>query len=481
MPRALVQTSVKPPPELSRLRPRKSYRSDVQAPAPARKPLTVAEQECLLRIGLPIELWKEIIRHAASIEHEFETCGFDGRNYTFEYPTTYKADWYQAFQTRLSLVLVCKSWNNLASEYLYRSILVTRGWSAGEFVRLVLRLVNNDMVKHVRRLSVYSFNDSNAPKSSFFNAIAQFPHLRVLEIPSHKMFRLEVNQPHITTLCASFKGWSAFETLTFLPHLQHLRFSLHGYLAISSKVKLSQLKTLHVESYYTMLSFYEWLDLPNLHTLIVHHLDATYQLPLVQHFLPHIRALGFHAFELLPLPNNASAPYLTSVILGNPCVSWRDFALVVPLAAIEEVHLSLENAALEHTFIGSNIRITIMLAHIANQSVMPKLSCVYTDFTTNTLRILKPYLKDALREWLTNMKKRGVKVTTYIKTSKYADRRYCSLEEVWDAEPHWEFWEPKGSSFDIRKWDLLAEATGRNNMTWRVTKDGSECQWFEGA
>jgi len=480
MPRALVQTSAKPPPELPRLRPRKTYRSDVQAPAPARKPLTVAEQERLLRVGLPLELWKEIMRHATSVEHEFETCGFDGRNYTFEYSASYKADWYQAFQTRLSLVLVCKSWNNLASEYLYRSILITR--SASEFIRLVLRLVNNGMVKHVRRLSVYSFNGSNAPKSSFLNAIAQFPHLRVLEIPPRKMFRPEVEQTHITTLCASFKGWSAFETLTFLPHLQHLRFSLYGYLASSSKVKLSQLKTLHVESYHTILPFYEWLDLPNLHTLIVYHLYATYQLELVQHFLPHIHALGFHRFGLSPPPNSTSAPSLTSVIFRNPRVSWRDIVLIAPLTTIEEVHLSLEADVLLQTFqypIGFDSRFASMFAYIENQSVMPKLSCVYTDLTTNTLRILKPELRDALREWLTNMKKRGVMVMTYIKTSRYADHRHCSLEEAWDAEPHWEFWEPTGSLKEMRKWDLLAKSTGRNNMTWRVTKDGSECQWFE--
>jgi hypothetical protein len=75
---------------------------------------------------------------------------------------------------------------------------------------------------------------------------------------------------------------------------------------------------------------------------------------------------------------------------------------------------------------------------------MQKLSYVYTDLTTNTLRVMKPNLKDQLREWLTSMKKRKVTVMTYIKTSKYADHRYCSLEEAWDAEPHWEFWEPTG-------------------------------------
>jgi len=475
-----VETSAKPPPKLSRLRPRKTCRSgsDVQAAALARKPLTVAEQERLLRVGLPIEMWKEIISHAARVEHEFETCGFDGRNYTFEYPARYKVDWYQAVQTRLSLVLVCKSWNNLASEYLYRSILVTRDWSAGEFVRLVLRLVNNGMVKHVRRISVYSFNGSNAPKSSLFNAIAQFPHLRVLEIPPSKVIRPEVDQTHITTLCASFEGWSAFETLTFLPHLQHLRFSLYGHLARSSKVKLSQVKTLHVESYHTTFPFYEWLDLPNLHTLIVQYLYSTPQLLLVQHFLPHIHALGFRNFGLSPPPNNPSAPHLTSVNLCNLRVSWRDFARVVPLTAIEEVHLSLEAAGLQEICYDYHRG---MFANMGNKEVMPKLSCVYTDLTTNTLHILKPDLKNALRKWLTNMKKRGVKVVTYIKTSKYADHRHCSLEEVWDAEPHWEFWEPIGSLVDIHKWDLLAKATGRNNMTWRVTKDGTECQWFEEA
>jgi len=189
MPRAL-ETRAKPPSELSstRLRPRKTCPSNVQAKAPPQKPLTVAEQERLLRVGLPTELLKEVIRHAASVEHEFEICGFDGRNYTFEYSESYEAEWYQAFQTRLSLVLVCKSWNNLASEYLYRSILITRGCSARGFVRLVLRLVNNGMIKYVQRVSVYSFHRSNTPRSSLPTAIAQFPNLRVLKIQTYNMF-----------------------------------------------------------------------------------------------------------------------------------------------------------------------------------------------------------------------------------------------------------------------------------------------------
>jgi len=450
-------------------------------------PLTVAEQERLLRISLPTELWKEVIRHAASVEHEFETCGFDGKNYTFEYPARYKAEWYQAFRTRLSLVLVCKAWNNLASEYLYRSILISaHPCSADEFVQLVLRLANNGMIKYVQRVSVHSFYYYNTPESSLLNAIAQCPNLRVVETRTFDLFRPGANQTHITTLSAPLKDWSAFEALAFLPHLQHLQFSFQNQQPILSRVKLNRLKTLYVVSYPASHLFYEWLDLPALHTLIVVEPSATLELPLIQHFLPHIHALGFVRFtEQLP-PNNISAPHLKSFICGQPFgANWKNLSHVVPLKSIEEVHLSLEAIVLyrllaRRPFYNPDYHISSLLVHMEDESVMQKLRYVYTDLTPNTLRIMKPEVKERLREWLTIMKKREVMVMTYIKTSKYTGHRYCSLEEAWDAEPHWEFWAPTCTQFEMRKWDVLAEVTGRNNMTWKVSKDGSECQWFNG-
>jgi len=450
-------------------------------------PLTVAEQERLLRISLPIELWKEVIRHAASVEHEFETCGSDGMNYTFEYSAPYKAEWYQALQTRLSLVLVCKTWNNLASEYLYRSILISNACSAREFVRLVLRLVNNGMIKYVQRVSFCPFHSCNPPKSSLLNAMAQFPDLRVLDIRDHDLFRPEANHTHITTLRAYLKGWSAFEALAFLPHLQHLQFSFHNEHPIHSRVKLSKLKTLHVEFYPDRNLFYDWLDLPALHTLILSHLYATFQLPLIQHFLPHIHALGFGLSMAQLPPNNISAPHLKSFICRQPFgANWQNLSSVAPLKSIEEVHLSLEAAVLYRLLARPPLQnfdchISSMLSHMEDESVMQKLRYVYTDLTSNTLRIMEPELKERLYEWLTIMKKREVMVMTYVKTSKYTGHRYYSLEEAWDAEPHWEFWAPSGARDETRKWDLLAEVTGRNNMTWKISKDGSECQWFNGA
>jgi len=488
MPRAL-ETHANPPLELprTRLRPRKAGPRNVQAQAPPQKPLTVAEQERLLRISLPTELWKEVIRHAVSVEHEFETCGFDGKNYTFEHSELYQAEWYQALQTRLSLVLVCKTWNNLASEYLYRSILISNACSAREFVRLVLRLVNNGMIKYVQRVSVCPFHGSNPPKSSLLNAMAQFPDLRILEIRNHDLFRPGANQTHITTLRAALKGWSAFEALAFLPHLQHLQFSFHNEQSILSRVKLSKLKTLHVEFHPDSHLFYEWLDLPALHTLILSHLYARFQLPLIQHFLPHIRALGFGLSMAQLPPNNISAPHLKSFICRQPFgANWKNLSRVAPLKSIEEVHLSLEEAVLyrllaRRPFYNLDYHISSILVNMEDESVMQKLRNVYTDLTPNTLRIMKPEVKERLREWLTIMKKREVMVMTYIKTSKYTGHRYYSLEEAWDAEPHWEFWAPTSTLDEMRKWDLLAEATGRNNMTWKVSKDGSECQWFNGA
>jgi hypothetical protein len=480
MPRAL-ETRANTPPELpcTRLRPRKTCPSK----APPQRPLTVAEQERLLRVGLPTELWKEVIRHAASVEHEFETCGFDGKNYTLEYSASYRAEWYQTLLTRLSLVLVCKAWNNLASEFLYRSILISHVCSTRDFVRLVLRLVKSGMIKYVQRVSVLSFYCSNAPESSLLNALAQFPNLRVVEILTFVLFRPEANQTHITTLRAPLKEWSAFEALAFLPHLQYLQCAIHKQPLTRSRVKLSQLKTLHVESCPTGDLFYEWLDLPTLHTLILGHLYANFQLPLIYHFLPHIRALGFVPFTVQLPPNTISALNLKSFICRQPFgTSWQNLSRVIPLKSIEEVHLSLEAPVLDclppHRISNVDYNISSMLAHMEDESVMQKLSYVYTDLTPNTLHVMEPKEKERLWTWLINMKKRKVTVMTYIKTSKYTGHRYFSLEEAWETEPHWEFWSPTGSLGEIHRWDLLAEATGRSNMTWKVSKNGSECQWF---
>jgi hypothetical protein len=478
MPRAL-ETRAEPPPR-TRLRPRKTCPSQAVQP---QRPLTVAERERILRVGLPTELWKEVISHAASVEHEFETCGFDGRNYTLEDSARYEAEWHQTFQTRLSLVLVCKAWNSLASEFLYRSILITHACSTRVFVRLVLRLVKSGMTKYVQRVSVLSFYSSNAPKSSLLNALAQFPNLRVVEIQTFDLFRPEANQTHITTLRVPLKEWSAFEALAFLPHLQYLQCAVYKQQPTRSRVKLRQLKTLHVESYPPSHLFYEWLDLPTLHTLILGHLYAEFQLPLMHHFLPHIRALGFILFTAPLPPNTIPAPHLKTFICRHPFgTSWQNLSHVVSMKSIEEVHLSLElpmlNCLQPHRPSNVDYNISSMLAHMEDENMMQKLSYVYTDLTPNTLRVMEPKEKERLQSWLTNMKKRKVTVMTYIKTSKYTGHRYCSLEEALEAEPHWEFWAPTGGLSDINRWDHLAEATGRNDMSWKVSKSGSECQWF---
>ena len=491
MPRAL-ETRAKPPPELPRrhLRPRKTCPSNIQLQASPQKLLTVAEQERLLRLNLPTELWREIIRHAVSVEHEFETCGFDGRKYTLEHSGSCIAEWNLAFRTCSNLVLVCKAWNNLASEYLYRSILITNATSAREFVRLVLRLVNNGMIKYVQRVSVYPFKDfhaPNAPQTKFLlNEITQFPNLRVLEIKTYNMFRLGANQIHITTLRAPLKEWSAFEALAFLPHLQHLQFFFSSQQPIGSRVKLSQLKTLYVESFSFDHLFYKWLDLPALHTLILSHVSMSFHLSLIQHYLPHIRALGLDEFKEQPPPGNPSAPHLTSLICRQPFgANWEYLSRVTPLKSIEEVHLSLEGPMLHRSLAlrpfhrySIDDHISSMFANMEDESVMQKLSYVYTDLTINSLHILKPALKIQLRKWLTNMKKRGVMVMTYIKTSKYASHRYYALEDIWDLEPHWEFWEPNNAVGGNCKWEALANVTGRKKMTRKVYNCGSECQWF---
>ena len=81
---------------------------------------------------------------------------------------------------------------------------------------------------------------------------------------------------------------------------------------------------------------------------------------------------------------------------------------------------------------------------------MPKLSYVYTDLTINTLRVLRLKPHEQLHQWLEIMKKRGVTVMTYIKTSKYASYRYCLLEDIEARSPS-EVWGTQSR----RLWDVL--------------------------
>jgi len=164
-----------------------------------------------------------------------------------------------------------------------------------------------------------------------------------------------------------------------------------------------------------------------------------------------VRALGFHKLGAQLSLNDHLAPHLRSVICDQPFgANWRDLPRVVPLRAVEEIHIRLEAAGMRRSLLPPvfyDNHIESILAHMVDEKAMQNLSYVYTDLTTNTLRIMRSELKDILREWLTNMKKRGITVMTYIKTSKWENRRYCTLEEVWDAEPHWEFWEPIGFGY----------------------------------
>ena len=105
------------------------------------------------------------------------------------------------------------------------------------------------MIRHVRRVSVHSPHYAIGEGPPQLDAITQFHNLHVSEIHPWFVLRREMIQTHITTLYGKFNGWSAFEALASLPHLQYLRLSLFTFTPISSRVKLFQLKTLHVESY----------------------------------------------------------------------------------------------------------------------------------------------------------------------------------------------------------------------------------------
>ena len=133
------------------------------------------------------------------------------------------------------------------------------------------------------------------------------------------MFRPHVEQTHIMTLCTTFRESSAFENLAFLHYLHHLRFSrfiiyLSALESSWASLRLYMITHIPIIAHFTRGSTSR---------LFVLSFSMTYQLPLIQRFLPQIRVLGLYGFTAESPPNNLSAPG----------VDPRNVPLVAPLKA----------------------------------------------------------------------------------------------------------------------------------------------------
>jgi hypothetical protein len=107
-----------------------------------------------------------------------------------------------------------------------------------------------------------------------------------------------------------------------------------------------------------------------------------------------------------------------------------------------------------------NNHISSMLAHMTDEDLMQQLIYVYIDLTTNSLHIMTPELKDQLREWLAKMKETRSHGDDIHQNIKYVGHRDCSLKEVWDAEPHWEFWERCDVADEISQMGSVSQGNG---------------------
>ena len=137
----------------------------------------------------------------------------------------------RAFQTRLTLTFVRKSRNELFREYLYQTIPCLAGC---EFSQLIGHLTSNYLTKFVKRIALHS-PIANPPKSSANDVLAHFPNLDIVDIQPDNYFRPRVNQRCIVLMRAHFDDWPAFWTLALLPHLRHLRCTVHNRCPVDSR------------------------------------------------------------------------------------------------------------------------------------------------------------------------------------------------------------------------------------------------------
>lgn len=144
-----------------------------------------------MSVNLPLEVWLKIFEHATSVTNEYDTHPPD----YFSYPPPNTDSEIQRLKleilgTKLSLVLVCKSWNRYATQFLYSSVVLRKLKNVGVFAR---RLEES---QHVEREDVWNcrpfhlwirridFCMSEAyPEGSernLFSKVVQLPNLEII-------------------------------------------------------------------------------------------------------------------------------------------------------------------------------------------------------------------------------------------------------------------------------------------------------------
>ena len=445
---------------------------------------------------LPLELWREVIREAGTIQDEFE-CPTLHNDMAGESPNRlYLILWNKAFQTRLSLALVSRSWHSIALQYLYSSLVVKRD-DNGTFARKVAMLATANLARWVQRVTLLGVLETTELRRT----LEYLPNLRFCDIGNnyYPIFNLPSMCCHLISLENVVLCTEMVEALSGLPNLQYLRCIIPKFIRIDRLVILPRLHTLHIVAS-SIEPWSQFLMMPNLRTLRIadqYLPSSVWQAALGAH-LPTLHTFAsdnqssFAGFPTPPPAVPLPAPRLRELLIKEPISTLIHIPSHISLASLEVIHLPLEREILQGIVPKSQFAVSVQweqrtmdtlsmaLWVTRYPSITPKLHTVCTDLTSNALTLAGPLVREYLEDWLEVLDARNVQVTTRVYETIWSDAKQMSLARVLNATPNFAFWPPcLPHNEDFDRWEKLAYATGRHLMKWKVKSDGIECEWLE--
>ena len=427
-------------------------------------------------IKLPLELWREVIREAGSIQDEFECPTLDN-DMSGESPNRlYLVLWNKASQTRLSLALVSRSWHSLALQYLHSS-LVVKPDDQGTFARKVTMLAAANLARWVQRVTLLGVLETTELRRT----LEHLPNLRFCNIGSfyYPIFNLPSMCCHLISLENVVLCAEMVKALSELPNLQYLRCIIPKFIGIDRPIILSRLHTLYIVAT-SIEPWSQFLIMPKLRTLRIadrYMSSSVWQAALETHFttLHTFASDNQFVFASFSTPAPAAplpAPRLRELLIKEPISTLIHVPSHISLANLEVIHLPLEREIL----LGNTLSMALWVTRY--RSITPKLHTVCTDLTSNALTLAGPLIREYLEAWLEELDARNVQVFTRVYTSIWSDAKQVLLARVLNATPNFAFWPPcLPQNEDFDRWERLAYATGRHLMKWNVKGDGMECEW----
>jgi hypothetical protein len=444
-------------------------------------------------VRLPIELWRDIHKMATAIPNEFSIT-----SPTFQYNEIYNADqytrdWRAAAHTRRTIVLVSRTWYEIASEFLYSSLLFSNGTSPRSFTSIILRLRENRLGCWVKRVTITRFPSSDGGWNMIQHAISLLDDLRVYVICRGNLLPcLRSNPPaaRITTLVLDTLPID--DVYQVLSNLFELKVLLVGGIRRSSptradtSVNLPNLHTFGIT--YADQSVFHWHEVIVAPSLQILH--APYHTPFatLRPYLSTIHTLGISNLDRYHEANVQDlliSPRVTTLILWmcSIPVDWVEQLAFLDLSQITSLEIRLDSVV-QFTELSTDwepfsfgFGLKSLLQLLADSTLTPALRRVELDISVNTFCTLMESTREGFCGWVATVEERGtVEVFVYKRASVNEHATWIRFTEMVASQPVFDFWEHRSGN-DRNRWDTFARSTGRSNMTRRVRNGGMSCLW----